>query len=61
MKAILLGNESLARHQIRFALDNHLEAIASISESPKIKNVKIEEILNDLESVQSSTISKENL
>lgn len=57
----MLGNKTLSRHQIRFALDHRAVAVCAAIGSPETKNSVIEEILKDLEVVKSGKLTKEEI
>ena len=57
----MLGNETLSRHQIRFALGKQAAAVCAAVGSPETKNSVIEEILKDLEAVKSGKLTKKEV
>lgn len=57
VKDIMLGNDSLSRRQLRFAFDNQLINLNEITETNQTKSTKIEEIIQDLETVKSGSIT----
>lgn len=58
---VMLGNQTLSRHQIRFAFSHRAVAICAALGSPKTKNSVIEEVLKDLEAIKSGKLTTQEI